>query len=258
MTTTKDKPVWNARLYDDKHAFVYKYGEDLVQLLAPAGGERILDLGCGTGYLTNLIVASGAEVRGLDNSPAMIEKARASYPDIEFQLGSATDFQFERPFDAVFSNAVLHWVLDKEGAIDSAYRNLRPGGRFVLEMGGKGNVEKIVLAIRKALTRHGYYKNAALQVWYYPSLGEYTTLLEKKGFRINYASHYERPTELLDGTEGLKDWVRMFGGAFFKDIPAGTVGEILDEIQDAVRPTLFRGDRWWADYVRLRVEAFKR
>src|ERR1700735_3473519 len=113
MATTHDMK-WNARLYDDKHNFVFRFGEDVVQLLNPRQGERILDLGCGTGYLTNLIAQAGARVTGIDNSPAMLEIARASYPDLDFHVMSATDFHFNSLFDAVFSNAVLHWVLEKE------------------------------------------------------------------------------------------------------------------------------------------------
>ncbi|HEX9514219.1 MAG TPA: methyltransferase domain-containing protein [Puia sp.] len=255
--TTKTHTQWNAHLYDDKHGFVSKYGEDLVDLLNPQQGERILDLGCGTGYLANYIAQTGARITGIDNATAMIERAKAAYPDLDFQVLSATDFHFDKPFDAIFSNAALHWVLDKDSAIDCISRNLRPGGRLVLEMGGKGNVEEIVLATRKVLTRHGHFKNAATQVWYFPSLGEYTTLLEKRGFRINYASHYDRPTELQDTDNGIRDWIRMFGNAFFKDLPATAIDPILDEIQESVRPTHYRGNRWVAAYKRLRIEAIK-
>jgi trans-aconitate methyltransferase len=255
MTATTT--TWNPRLYDDKHAFVFKYGEDLVSLLAPRQGERILDLGCGTGYLAHLIASAGAAVTGIDNAAGMIEKARAAYPDIEFQFGSATDLHFDDPFDAVFSNAALHWVLDKSSAIDGIYRSLRPGGRFVMEMGGRHNVEGIILAVRKILTRHHYYKNAAIQPWYYPSVGEYTTLLEKRGFRIDYASHFDRETELQDNDNGIKDWLRMFGSSFFKDIPAPALENLLDEVQETLRPTHYRNRKWWADYKRLRIVATK-
>src|ERR1700760_4963842 len=145
MTTTTNTN-WNARLYNDKHSFVFKYGEDVVQQLAPQQGERILDLGCGTGYLTNLIAQGNARVIGIDKAASMIHRAQAAYPDLDFRVMSATDFHFDTPFDAVFSNATLHWVLDKEGAVEHVARSLRTGGRFVLEMGGKGNVEEIVLA----------------------------------------------------------------------------------------------------------------
>lgn len=254
---TKTDTKWNAALYDDKHDFVSKYGEDLVDLLSPRPGEKILDLGCGTGFLAHLISGSGALTTGIDRSEDMIEKARASYPGLDFRVGSAADFHFDDPFDAIFSNATLHWVLEKENAIDCIYRNLRPGGRLVMEMGGKGNVEEIVLTTRKVLTRHGYFRNAATQVWYFPSLGEYTTLLERRGFHVRLASHYDRPTELKDAQNGITDWIRMFGNAFFKDIPVAAIDDILNEIQQTVKPTHFRGGKWYAGYRRLRVVAFK-
>ena len=249
--------TWNATLYDDKHNFVAKYGEDVVQLLAPQQGERILDLGCGTGYLTHLIAQAGARVVGIDNSPAMIHRAQAAYPDLDFRVLSATDFTFDTPFDAIFSNATLHWVLDKETAIDHIAQALKPGGRLILEMGGKGNVEEIVVATRKVLNRHGYYSNAATQLWYFPSLSEYTTLLEKKGFRVRFAAHFDRPTELKDTENGIKDWIRMFGNAFFSNIPDSGIDTVLHEIQEMVRPTNYRNGSWYGNYKRLRIAATK-
>lgn len=254
---TRTNTSWNARLYDDKHSFVFKYGEDLISMLAPQAGERILDLGCGTGHLTHQISLTGARVTGIDNSASMIGKASVIFPDIDFRVMSATDFHFDESFDAIFSNAVLHWVLDKEAAIDCITHHLRPGGRLVLEMGGKGNVEDIVVNTRKVLTRRGYYKNATTQLWYFPSLGEYTSLLEKKGFRINYASHYDRPTELQDTENGIKDFLKMFGNAFFNDISQKDIDPILEEIQESVRPTNYRNHKWYGNYKRLRIEAVK-
>jgi trans-aconitate methyltransferase len=248
---------WDASLYDDQHDFVAKYGEDVVRLLAPELGERILDIGCGTGYLTHLIAQAGPRVTGIDNSPAMIQRAQAMYPDMDFRVMSATDFHFDTPFDAVFSNATLHWVLDKESAIDHIARALRPGGRLILEMGGKGNVEEIVVATRKVLTRHGYYSNAATQLWYFPSLSEYTTLLEKKGFRVRFAAHFDRPTELKDTENGIKHWIKMFGNAFFSNIPENEIDSILAGIQDMVRPTNYRNGNWYGNYKRLRIAATK-
>jgi len=254
---TRTNTNWNTNLYEDKHSFVFKYGEDLISMLAPQAGERILDLGCGTGHLTHRISLSGARVTGIDSSAAMIDKASAIFPDIDFRVMSATDLHFDETFDAVFSNAVLHWVLDKEAAVNSITQHLKTGGRLILEMGGKGNVEEIVVNIRKVLTRHGYYHNAAQQLWYFPSLGEYTSLLEKKGYRINYASHFDRPTELKDTENGIKDWIKMFGNAFFENIPQERIDPVLEEIQEAVRPTNYRNHKWYGNYKRLRIEAIK-
>jgi trans-aconitate methyltransferase len=248
---------WDAKLYDDKHSFVFKYGEDLVHLLNPKPGERILDLGCGTGYLTNIIAESGAQVTGIDNSPEMISKAKDEFPKINFEILSATDFHFEKPFDAIFSNAVLHWVLEKEKAIDCMYNNLKTGGRLVIEMGGKANVQSIVNAIKETLAKYETGKKINLNIWYYPSIGGYASLLEARGFRVTYASHYDRETELKDSTNGIKDWIKMFGSSFLKNIDANVADKMLTEIQESLRATNFRNNKWYADYKRLRVVAIK-
>jgi len=248
---------WNASLYDEKHAFVSRYGEDLVELLHPEPGERILDLGCGTGHLADRIAASGAVVTGIDTSPEMIARAKAQYPHLEMYQRSATDFYFDKPFDAIFSNATLHWVLRKEDAIDCIFSNLKPGGRFVMEMGGKGNVAGVLESLRSALNDHGYAENAGRQLWYFPSVGEYATLLERRGFRVVYATHFDRPTELADPANGIIDFLKMFAGGYFSGIPAPEAESICREVQERIRPAQFRNGHWFADYRRLRVMALK-
>jgi trans-aconitate methyltransferase len=248
---------WNTSLYDNKHDFVFKYGEDLVDLLAPKAEENILDLGCGTGYLTNLISTSGATVVGIDNSVEMIDKARQEYPHLDFKVRSATDFDFKNTFDAVFSNAVLHWVLDKEAVINCINSSLKNGGRFVAEFGGKNNVKNIIDALRRVLLRHNYPENATIQPWFYPSIGEYTSLLEKGGLVVNYASYYNRETELKDHESGIKDWILMFGKSFLEGLEKTAVEQVLDEVQETVKQSNFRNNKWYADYKRLRIVATK-
>ncbi|HLK29308.1 MAG TPA: methyltransferase domain-containing protein [Puia sp.] len=257
MSTATINTKWNANLYDDKHSFVFKYGEELIELLAPKSGERILDVGCGTGYLTNLIANSGAETIGIDSSREMIAKAESEYPNIDFKVLSATDFHFDEKFDAIFSNAVLHWVLEKEKAIDCMYENLKPNGRLVIEMGGKGNVQSILHAVKHALAKFGAAEKANINIWYFPSLSEYTSLLEAKCFRVTYASHYDRETELQDTDNGIKDWIKMFCSSFFKNIDEKIAEKLLDEIQDSLKATNYRNGKWYADYKRLRVVAIK-
>jgi trans-aconitate methyltransferase len=142
---------WNPELYNDKHAFVYQYGQGILSWLEPKAHERILDLGCGSGQLTSQIKEKAAWVVGLDSSPEMIADAKSKYPGISFEVGNASDFDYNQPFDAIFSNAALHWVTDYKGAVACMYRNLKPGGRLVAEFGGKGNVQNIVGALRKVL-----------------------------------------------------------------------------------------------------------
>src|SRR5579863_5676315 len=140
MTTTD----WDAKQYQQRHAYVFEYGKAVLGLLSPQKGERILDLGCGSGQLTSAIADAGASVMGMDSSPEMLAEARAHYPAIEFRLGDAADFALESPVDAVFSNAVLHWVKDAAGAARCIARALKPGGRFVTEFGGHGNIQRVV------------------------------------------------------------------------------------------------------------------
>ena len=140
---------WDAKQYQQRHSYVFEYGQAVLDLLAAQPGERILDLGCGSGQLTAAIAGAGASVLGLDSSPEMLAEARVQYPDIEFRLGDAAEFTLESPMDAVFSNAVLHWVKNADGAAGSISRALKPGGRFVAEFGGHGNVQSILGALRE-------------------------------------------------------------------------------------------------------------
>src|ERR1700761_1218574 len=158
---------WNAELYDDKHSFVFEYGGNVLELLEVKRKERILDLGCGTGHLTQQIHERGGVVTGIDSSPEMIWRAKETYHDVDFEVADGTDFHFDKPFDAVFSNATLHWIRDADAAIKCVYESLKPGGRFVAEMGGKGNMGKIVAATTKVLNLHGYTDLAKKQQWYF-------------------------------------------------------------------------------------------
>ncbi|MGV3765205.1 MAG: class I SAM-dependent methyltransferase [Chitinophagaceae bacterium] len=246
---------WNASLYDTKHDFVSKYGEALLDILNAQPGETVLDLGCGTGDLAAQIAASGAVVTGLDFSPEMIAAAQNKFPNIEFQVASASNFQFPGTFDAVFSNATLHWVLDYEGAAKCMYRALRKGGRLVLEMGGKGNVGSIVSALRAELREKGFETNATAQCWYFPSLAGYATVLENAGFRVQFATHFDRPTPLKE--EGIVNWLRMFGSAFLIGMQEDDITEVLQQVQEKLRPTNFINGVWIADYKRLRIVAVK-
>jgi len=248
---------WDSALYDSKHDFVFKYGEDLINLLQPLKGEHILDVGCGTGYLASLIAASGAVVTGIDNSAEMILKAKETYPEIDFSVQSATEFISASNFDAIFSNAALHWIKEKEQAIDCMYRNLKENGRLVLEMGGKRNVEQIIEALKTVLLKYGFEKQAAVEQWYFPSLSEYTGLLEKRGFRVTFAAHFNRETELKNTEHGIKDWIKMFGASYLQDIHEPVLDKILTEVEDKLRVTHFREGKWFADYKRLRIVAVK-
>jgi trans-aconitate methyltransferase len=248
---------WDANLYDNKHSFVFQYGESVLELLAVKPGERILDLGCGTGHLTKKIQEQGAEVIGLDASAEMIAQAKENYPELDFNVGNGASFSFAEPFDAVFTNATLHWIKDADGVIRSVYKALKPGGRFVGEFGGKGNNQLMMAATATVLKKHGYIKDGFTIPWYYPSTAEYATKLEAGGFRVTLVTHFDRPTLLQDGREGIAKWFNMFGASIFKVVPAAELPQVLNEITDLLQPTNEVDGQWYADYKRLRFVAVK-
>ncbi|MBD2457959.1 methyltransferase domain-containing protein [Nostoc sp. FACHB-87] len=248
---------WNALLYEDKHAFVWQYGEDLLQWLNPKPGELILDLGCGTGQLAAKIAESGAEVMGIDSAATMIEKARQNYPDLRFEIADARNLQIDKLFDAVFSNATLHWIKEPDTAIASIYQALKPGGRFVAEFGGKGNVESIVQALYMALAKIGLSHPQTFNPWYFPSISEYSNLLEKQGFEVTHAILFPRPTVLADETAGIKNWLEMFASNFFTNLSAVEQVEVIRNVEDYLKPTLYKNHVWLADYRRIRIIAIK-
>jgi len=244
--------MWNPDLYDRTHAFVWQQGAALLELLAPKPGEKVLDLGCGTGHLTAQIAASGAEVLGVDRSEEMLAAARRSYPQIAWECRDARDLGALGPFDAVFSNAALHWVVEAERAAGEISRVLKPGGRFVAELGGRGNVRGIVDAVERALEELEFERPPF--PWFFPSLGEYAALLEACGMEVNWGALFDRPTP-LEGSEGLHEWVRMFGGAYLRCVPADRQEEFLARVEACADPKLRHDGRWVADYRRLRVVA---
>lgn len=248
---------WDTALYQEKHNFVWKYGESLIELLSPQPGERILDLGCGAGQLTQQIAEAGAEVIGLDADATMIRQAQQNYPDLQFEVTDARNFQVTQLYDAVFSNAVLHWVQQPEPVIDCIWRSLKPGGRFVVEFGGRGNVQQIVDALYEVLRSMGRSSPMDLNPWYFPSLGEYATLLENQGFRVMHAALLDRPTPLTDGMAGLANWLRMFANPFLTELSAQAQTELIRGVEERLKPSLYQDGGWIADYRRLRLAALK-
>ncbi|MBS0261900.1 MAG: methyltransferase domain-containing protein [Planctomycetes bacterium] len=253
MATTP-ATTWDPNLYDSNHSFVWKMGSGLVELLAPKTGERILDLGCGTGHLTAQIAESGASVLGLDSSSEMIGQARAANPGIRFDVADARTFAVEKPFDAVFSNAVLHWVKPPEQAVARIHAALRPGGRLVVEFGGRGNTRRMVAALLQQAHALGHPDYAI--PWYYPSIAEYSQLLEQQGLEVLRAELYDRPTP-LEGEEGLRKWFTMFCGSLLDRLTSSQRQQCLAALETELRPTLYRDGVWFADYRRLRLVAVR-
>jgi trans-aconitate methyltransferase len=247
---------WDAALYDAKHAFVWERARGLLEWLAPQKGERILDLGCGTGRLSAEIAATGAEVVGVDRSPEMIAQARNKFPALRFEVCDARSLTFANEFDALFSNAALHWIPQAEQVVAGIAHALKPGGRFVAEFGSKGNVRSVIWALEKALVQLGASLNGT-NPWYYPSIAEYSTLLERYDLEVRQALVFDRPTQLEDGERGLATWINMFGEAFLGRVPEAQRAHFLRAVEEAARPALWKSEHWELDYRRLRLAAWK-
>jgi trans-aconitate methyltransferase len=246
---------WDAELYEAKHNFVWKFGSDVVDLLDPKPGERILDLGCGTGHLTETIAKRGAEVVGVDSSAAMIGQARQNYPKIRFVLRNASDMEFQEEFDGVFSNAALHWMTAAETVATNIARALKQGGRLAAEFGGKGNIERISGVIHSVLSR--YYDGPLPDSrTFFPSIAEYGKFLEVAGLELRFAHLFDRPT-LLEGSSGMEDWIHQFKWYYFEPLPAEKRRRALAQVVEELRPHLWVDDHWTADYRRLRILAVK-
>jgi trans-aconitate methyltransferase len=242
--------TWDPDRYARNARFVADLGAPVVELLAPQPGERILDLGCGDGALTEKLVALGCSVVGVDGSPLQIKAARAR--GLDAHVGDAQALAIEGPFDAVFSNAALHWMRDADAVIDNVWRLLRPGGRFVAEMGGDGCVAQIVAALDTVLARRGLDARA-LNPWYFPSVEDYGARLARCGFEVTSIALIPRPTPLPGE---MTAWLETFAEPFMAPIPVDQRPDVLAGVQEVLRPSLCDGDgNWTADYVRLRFAA---
>ena len=252
MSSTKASSAgaqtWRAEQYAQHAAFVPALGAPLVDRLDPKPGERVLDLGCGDGTLTVQIAARGATVVGVDASADMIAAARAR--GVDARQVDARHLAFDREFDAVFSNAVLHWIKEADAVAQGVARALRPGGRFVGEFGGHTNVAAITVALRAVLPRYGI---DAPSDWYYPTPDAYRRVLDAAGFTVDDIALVPRPTPLPTGMSG---WLETFRGTILDAIPAGDRQRAKDEIIALLAPALCDDEgRWTADYVRLRFTA---
>jgi trans-aconitate methyltransferase len=247
---------WDPDDYDEGHGFVAEYGADVVDLLDPQPGERVLDLGCGTGHLTADIAERGAEVRGIDAATEMVAGAREQYPELTFEVADAREYRPDSPFDAVFSNAALHWIPgdDHDAVLSMVSEALGEDGRFVAEFGGRGNVSRVEASMRAELRERGYDADHS---WYFPSVGEYAPRLESHGLEVTSAWLFDRPTELDGGEAGLREWIGMFGDELFTAVGDTEREAVLDAVEDRLRPALYDTETgtWTVDYRRIRFVA---
>ncbi len=257
MTLSSQSPPaqgWNATSYAANAHFVPRLGQPVLELLQPRPGERILDLGCGDGALTEKLVASGAQVVGIDSSTDMLAAARKR--GLDARMMDARSLPFENEFDAVFSNAVLHWIKDDPDApIASAFRALNAGGRFVGELGGHACVGAITVALLATLERRGVRDAASWIPWYFPTVDDYEMRLRRAGFVPQSVQLVPRPTPL---EAGMRGWLETFANPFCAALPPDQRSAFLDEVPELLEPVLCdKQGRWTADYIRLRFAALK-
>jgi trans-aconitate methyltransferase len=251
MSADAHTQEWSPSRYAENARFVSDLGQPLIALLNPQPSERILDLGCGDGALTEKIKASGAEVVGVDASAEMVSAARQR--GLNAQVMDGYQLELDHEFNAVFSNAALHWMSrDPDAVITGVHRALKPQGRFCGEMGGHGNVAAITIALLATLESFGV-RERLTNPWFFPSAGEYRSRLERAGFRVDYIELIPRPTPLPTGMRG---WLETFAIPFTKGVPAERRSEFLDKVTARLQPVLCdSAGKWTADYVRLRFLA---
>ena len=241
---------WDPDTYSQHGRFVSDLGAPVVDLLDPKAGERVLDIGCGDGALTERLRRAGCEVVAIDTSPEQVWAAMAR--GFDARIMDATELTFDEEFDAVFSNAVLHWIADADLLIDRVYAALRPGGRFVAEFGGAGCVKSVRDAFTAALAVHGV-DGASVDPWYFPTADAYRARLESGGFAVDSLQLFPRPTPLPGD---VTQWLEVFAQPFLQGVPATERPALLHDVRTRLEPQLRNADGLWIlDYVRLRFAA---
>ena len=236
---------------------MFKYGEDLLTLLNPDINDNVLDVGCGTGELTYEISKKVKTITGIDSSDNMIKEAKKNYPEINFEVVNALEMNYKNQFDKVFSNAVFHWIPDQKTFLKNIYDSMKTNGKLVAEMGGKNNAEIILNNLKNSLIKRGWNNNSQKKVTFFPSVAEYTSLLENAGFTVRYALYFDRETQ-LSSENGIKKFLTMFYSPYFENISESEKSEILEEVQNNCKEKLYKNNNWYADYKRLRFVAEKK
>lgn len=244
---------WDAEGYQESFSFVYQYGDDVLSWLDISPGMRVLDIGCGNGILTAKMAEKGALVTGIDSSLEMFALAKQAHASLTFIHMDATQMHFDDEFDAVFSNAVFHWISDQHRLISGISRSLKKGGHLVCEFGGEGCALEVHKALQSAFEKHGLvYRHA----FYFPTIGMYAPLLEEHGLKVTQASLFPRPTKLTAG-DTVTDWINMFITQPFAGVSESVKKDILTQAEKTLMPVLYQDNAWFIDYVRIRIKAVK-
>lgn len=252
LTSTSKIQSWSPQLYERHARFVGDLAEDVVKLLDPQPGERILDIGCGDGYLTEKLASYGARLVGVDFSETLVEAAKKR--GVDARHGNGEELWFEAEFDGAFSNAAMHWMLRAAETASGVFRALKPGGRFVGEFAGAGNAQIIRREVHEALERRGI-DSSAVDPWYLPSEDEYRDVLSKSGFEVKYVSLFDRPV-VIDYP--LEKWIQTFGSPYIRALKGLSESEFLAEVSDRAKHELLGPDgKWTIDYTRIRFVAVK-
>ncbi|PSJ16172.1 class I SAM-dependent methyltransferase [Nitrosomonas supralitoralis] len=243
---------WNETTYKEHASFVPALANDVIGLLKPRKGERILDVGCGDGVLTLKIQEKGCSVIGVDSSMSMVETAINR--GIEAYVIDAHDLNYQNEFDAIFSNAALHWLIHPVKVIKNMYSALKLNGRFVAEFGGDGNIAALLKAMQDVFEENKEFGEFTMP-WFFPSADEYKCLLEKEGFKVNYIELIPRPTPLKSGIE---KWLEIFAEGITSHLSAEQKNTFMIAVKDKLITSLYTEKAGWiADYVRLRFAATK-
>jgi trans-aconitate methyltransferase len=246
--------VWNPENYKKSADFVAVLGMPVIDLLDPRPGECVLDVGCGDGILAKVLLDRGCNVVGIDSSEEMVASARGLGIDARVADAGRLESEFAgEKFDAVMSNAALHWMTDQYAVVRGVWGVLRPGGRFAAECGGEGCVRIIREGMKIALINRGIdYK--ARNPWKYPEVGMFSKVLENQGFRVSYIARIDRPTKLPNG---LRGWLEVFATSHTSGFTDDERERFYDDVENYCRPSLYSGEGWIADYVRLRFLAVR-
>lgn len=243
---------WNSDLYNEQHDFVTNYGKSLFDFVPTRPEQSVLDIGCGTGVLTNELSKKMRLVKGIDASKEMIAKAQQLFPTINFEVMDALELRDINQWDVIFSNAAFHWIDDHDLLLNTIHSSLKPSGKLICEFGAEGNIQTIMDAFNFSMKKLGKNNVATFN---FPSVDVFSFLLEKNNFKIDAITAYDRPTALKNGKYGLQNWLQQFLATPLQAMPQELQHQLVADVENQTKATLWHNDQWVADYKRLRVIA---